>query len=207
MAQATLVYVLTGILKLLHPYMPFITEEIYQSLPHSAESIMIDSYPTVDEIPLFDEESADFDRIIEAISAIRARRAEMNVPPSRKAKLYISTPHKNTFKNAEPFFMKLASASGVELVESYADDGAVSIVTDSATIYIPMADMVDLEKEKARLTAELAKIHAEIARAESKLSNEGFVAKAPAAVVEAEREKLAKLKATASALEARLASM
>ena len=206
-AQATLVYVLTGILKLLHPYMPFITEEIYQSLPHAAESIMIDSYPTVEEIPDFDAEAKDFDRIIDAIRGIRGRRAEMNVPPSRKAKLFIKTAFAESFLAATPFFQKLASASEVEIVENFEDEGAVSIVTDAATIYIPMADMVDLEKEKARLTAELTKTQSEIARAESKLSNEGFVAKAPAAVVESERSKLEKLKITAQALADALAKM
>ena len=206
-AQATLVYVLTGILKLLHPYMPFITEEIYQSLPHAAESIMIDSYPTVDEIPDFDAEAKDFDRIIDAIRGIRGRRAEMNVPPSRKAKLFVKTAFAESFLAATPFFQKLASASEVEIVENFEDEGAVSIVTDAATIYIPMADMVDLEKEKSRLTAELTKTQSEIARAESKLSNEGFVAKAPAAVVESERSKLEKLKITAQALADALAKM
>ena len=206
-AQATLVYVLTGILKLLHPYMPFITEEIYQSLPHAAESIMIDSYPTVEELPDFATEAADFDRIIDAIRAIRGRRAEMNVPPSRKAKLFVKTEFAQSFLDAAPFFQKLASASEVEIVSSYEDEGAVSIVTDAATIYIPMADMVDMEKEKARLSAELAKMESEIARAESKLGNEGFVAKAPAAVVEAERSKLEKLKVTKEALQAALAKM
>ena len=206
-AQATLVYVLTGILKLLHPYMPFITEEIYQSLPHAAESIMIDSYPTVEELPDFATEAADFDRIIDAIRAIRGRRAEMNVPPSRKAKLFVKTEFAQSFLDATPFFQKLASASEVEIVSSYEDEGAVSIVTDAATIYIPMADMVDMEKEKARLSAELAKMESEIARAESKLGNEGFVAKAPAAVVEAERSKLEKLKVTKEALQAALAKM
>jgi len=206
-AQATLVYVLTGILKLLHPYMPFITEEIYQSLPHAAESIMIDSYPTVEEIPDFSAEAKDFDRIIDAIRGIRGRRAEMNVPPSRKAKLFVKTAFGDSFLAATPFFQKLASASEVEIVDGYEDEGAVSIVTDAATIYIPMADMVDLEKEKARLTAELTKTQSEIARAEAKLGNQGFVAKAPAAVVEAERSKLEKLKVTAKALEDALAKM
>ena len=206
-AQATLVYVLTGILKLLHPYMPFITEEIYQSLPHEAESIMIDSYPTVEEIPDFSAEAKDFDRIIDAIRGIRGRRAEMNVPPSRKAKLFVKTAFGDSFLAATPFFQKLASASEVEIVDGYEDEGAVSIVTDAATIYIPMADMVDLEKEKARLTAELNKTQSEIARAEAKLGNQGFVAKAPAAVVEAERSKLEKLKVTAKALADALAKM
>ena len=168
---------------------------------------MIDSYPNVEEIPDFSAEAKDFDRIIDAIRGIRGRRAEMNVPPSRKAKLFIKTAFGDSFLAATPFFQKLASASEVEIVDGYEDEGAVSIVTDAATIYIPMADMVDLEKEKARLTAELTKTQSEIARAEAKLGNQGFVAKAPAAVVEAERSKLEKLKVTAKALEDALAKM
>ena len=206
-AQATLLYVLTSILKLLHPFIPFITEEIYQSLPHAKDSIMIDDYPSADSIPSFADDATHFDRIITAIGAIRARRAEMNVPPSRKAKLFVKTEYKDIFLAATPFFAKLASASEVSVVDQYEDDGAVSVVTDSATIYIPMADMVDMEKEKARLSAELAKAQSEIARAESKLANPGFVAKAPAAVVEAERQKLEKMKLTAEALAETLKKM
>ena len=206
-AQAMLTYVLTGILKLLHPYMPFITEEIYQSLPHTDESIMISAFPDAAEVPDTSAEGRDFDRVIAAIAAIRARRAEMNVPPSRKAKVILCTDFPASFEGAAPFFAKLASASETVLAKSYDSDDAVSIVTDAATIYIPMSEMIDTEKERARLAAELKKTNEGIARTEGKLGNEGFVSKAPAAVVEAERERLTKLRATAEALEAAIAKL
>ncbi len=191
-AKRTLVYVLTGILKLLHPYMPFITEEIYQALPHSDESIMISKYPEYDEKLIYSAECEDVERIITCITAIRTRRAEMNVPPSKKAKLYAVTKYESTFKNAEKILLKLASASELELVSEYNSDDAVMIATDSASLYIPLAEVIDFEKERARLTSEMAKNEGEIERIEKKLSNEGFVAKAPAAVIEGERAKLKK---------------
>ena len=199
-AQNVLVTVLTGVLKLLHPFMPFITEEIYQSLPHTAESIMIDAYPTPDAALDFADEATRMERVIAVIRAIRARRNEMNVPPSRRANVYIATRYTDSFgKEAEPFFMRLCSAASLSVAEAFdhaeiSADNAVQIVTDSATVYLPLADIIDVEKEKARLTAELQKLDGDIARTESKLANESFVAKAPAAVVEGERAKLAKLR-------------
>ena len=199
-AQNVLTYVLVGTLKLLHPFMPFITEEIYGSLPHEAESIMIDTYPEVDAALDFSEAATHMERVIAAIRAIRARRNEMNVVPSRKAKVYIATKYAESFgKETEPFFQRLASASELEVAEQFdatviSADNAVQIVTDAATILLPLSDIIDTEKERARLTAELAKLDADIDRAEKKLSNEGFVAKAPAAVVEGERAKLQKLR-------------
>ena len=200
-------YVLTGTLKLLHPYMPFITEEIYQALPHEDESIMISAYPVYDEALSFPAEEADMNRIIDAIRAIRARRAEMNVQASRKTKLYLVTKMPEVFRAAEDFFCKLAFASELFFPESYTEEGAVSIVTDAVTIYIPLADMIDFEKEKARLTKELEKTAGEIARLSGKLSNAGFLAKAPEAVVAMEKEKLAKYEATKASLEAELAKL
>ena len=196
-AQNVIAFVLDGILKLLHPFMPFITEEIYQSLPHDNESIMIAEYPVVNSSFDFAEDAAHMERVIAAIRAIRARRNEMNVPPSRKAKIFIATKYQSSFEGSEAFFKRLASASELAIAESFdaaalSTDDAVQIVTDSATVYLPMADLIDLEKEKARLTAELAKLDGEIERANKKLSNESFTAKAPAAVVEGERAKLAK---------------
>ena len=191
-AKRTLVYVLTGILKLLHPYMPFITEEIYQALPHSDESIMISSYPTYNASLVFPAEEEDVERIITAITAIRARRAEMNVPPSKKAKLYVVTKYQDTFKKAEKILEKLASASEVILTDGYESDDAVSIATDAGSLYIPLSEVIDFDKERARLTAEQKKNDQEIERIEKKLSNEGFVAKAPAQVIEGERAKLRK---------------
>ncbi|MBQ8345354.1 MAG: valine--tRNA ligase [Clostridia bacterium] len=194
-AQQVLAHVLTGILKLLHPFMPFITEEIYQALPHDSESIMIASYPAYDASLVYEQDAECMNRVIGAIKAIRARRNEMNVPPSRKAKVYIATRYTDAFhEGSAVFFHRLASASEVQIGESFdftADD-AVQIITDSATVFLPLSDIIDMEKEKARLAAEDKRLTGEIERLEKKLSNEGFVAKAPAAVVEGERSKLSK---------------
>ena len=192
--QNVIGYVLKGILKLLHPFMPFITEEIYQTLPHTCESIMISEYPVYDDALDFATESEKMARVIDAIRAIRTRRNEMNVPPSRKAKVYIETKYSDSFNSSTAeFFKRLASASDVEVCESLdgkltADD-AVQIITHSATIMLPLSDIIDTEKEKARLNAEMAKLISEIERIDKKLANEGFVAKAPAAVVDGEKAK------------------
>ena len=194
-SQNVIVYVLENILKLLHPFMPFITEEIYQSLPHheNSESIMISTYPVSKNEYNFDTELEIMERVIETIKAVRARRTEMNVPPSKKAKLFVMTRYTDSFNESTfEFFKKLASASEVELVTEYEGENAVQIITHAATIYIPMAEMVDTEKEKARLNGELAKVNMEIERLEKKLSNAEFVSKAPAKVVEGERAKLEK---------------
>ena len=191
-AKRTLVKVLSGILGLLHPYMPFITEEIYQAIPHTSESIMISEYPTYNEALVYTEAEEDVERIIACITAIRTRRAEMNVPPSKKAKLYVVTKYEDTFKNASKILEKLASASEVILTEGYESDDAVMIATDAGRLYIPLAEVIDFEKERARLTAEMKKNDGEIERIEKKLANEGFVAKAPAAVIEGEKAKLKK---------------
>ncbi len=199
--QNVLAYVLIGTLKLLHPFMPFITEEIYQSLPHEAgdpESIMISSYPEYSETCCFEQESEQFSRVIDAIKAIRTRRSEMNVPPSRKSKVFIQTKYKSSFSdNCYPFFMSLASASQVMVADEFSPDevsadNAVQIITDSASIYLPLADIIDFEKEKARLETEKKKLLSEIDRLEKKLQNQGFVSKAPASVVQGEKAKLAR---------------
>ena len=212
-AQKVITHVLTGILKLLHPFMPFITEEIYQSLPHDCESIMISEYPTECEALRFADDAEKMERIIDAITAIRARRADMNVVPSRKAKVYIATKYDDSF-NADTaiFFKKLASASDVEIAESFdasviSADDAVQIVTDSAMIFLPLSDIIDTEKERARLMGELSKLEENAQRIEKKLANEGFVAKAPAAVVEGERAKLAKLNENIDGVKAALAKL
>ena len=196
-AQNVIAYVLVGTLKLLHPFMPFITEEIYQALPHTDESIMISSYPEYDEKLEFGADAESMAKIIAAIKAIRARRNEMNVVPSRKAKVYIATKHTDSFnEHTAVFFERLASASEVEVADSFDGiieaDNSIQIITDSATIFLPLSDLVDTEKERARLETEQKKLIGEIERLEKKLSNEGFVAKAPAAVVDAERAKLEK---------------
>ena len=198
-SQNVIVYVLENTLKLLHPFMPFITEEIYLSLPHheDSESIMISTYPQVNEEYEFGKDAEVMERVIEAIRAIRARRTEMNVPPSRKAKLFITTKYKDSFnEETAEFFKKLASASEVEVTEEFAGENAVQIITHAATIYIPMAEMVDTEKEKARLNGELVKVQGEIDRLVKKLSNAEFVNKAPQKVVEGEKAKLEKYENT-----------
>ena len=214
--QQVITYVLNGILKLLHPFMPFITEEIFSSLPHlpgDAESIMISRYPTGRSDLEFPVEAGEMERVLELIRAIRNRRAEMNIAPSRKAAVFIETRYVDAFNSATaPFFARLASASGIEVAESFpADrvsaDTCVEVVTPAATAYLPLSDLVDYEKERARLTAEIAKVSAEVERLDRKLSNQGFVAKAPAAVVDAERAKLAAAREKLTATEAALAKL
>ncbi len=195
--QKVLVYVLSNALKLLHPFMPFITEEIWQTLPHDGESIMIADYPAYTDALAFPEDEKKMEAIIAAIRAIRVRRNEMNVPPSKKAKLYFVTENTDIFNpSVSSHFEKLASASACDYTSGYEGDDAVQIVTDKTTVYIPLADMIDFEKELARLKGEKTKVEGEIARLEKKLSNEGFVAKAPAAVVDGERQKLAAYRET-----------
>ena len=206
-AKRVLVYVLTGILKLLHPYMPFITEEIYQALPHTSESIMISDFPTYNEALTFTAEETDVERIVDCITQIRARRAEMNVPPSKKAKLYVVTKYEDTFRSASKILEKLASASEVIITDKYESDDAVTVATAAGSLYIPLAEVIDFEKEKARLTAEMKKNDGEIERLEKKLSNEGFIAKAPKAVVDIERQKLEKYLETRAQLTSALAKL
>ncbi len=193
-AQNVLAFVLRETLKLLHPFMPFITEEIYQGLPGEEGSIMVKDFPEYREDFVFPEESESLARVIDAIRAIRTRRNEMNVPPSRKAKVVVETRFPASFADAGAFFERLASASSLEVVTEYAEEGdqAVRIVTDAATVHIPLADIIDFEAERKRLAADLEKVDGEIARAEGKLANESFVSRAPEKVVNAEREKLAK---------------
>ena len=143
--------------------MPFITEEIYQSLPHECDSIMIDSYPEYNEALSFFADAEKMTKIIDAITAIRARRSEMNVPPSKKAKVFIETRYGDIFGAAsEAFFVRLASASEICVAEKFngevSADNSVQIITDAATIYLPLSDIIDFEKEKARLEGEKAKM-------------------------------------------------
>ncbi len=202
--KRVLLYVLTSVIKLLHPYMPFITEEIYQALPHTDESIMISSYPVYNESMSYPECEDSVNRIIGCIVAVRARRAEMNVPPSKRAKMFVVTKYADTFRATEKILMKLASASELSIVDSYDKDDAVMIATDTGSIYIPLSDVIDFEKERVRLSGELTKCEGEIARLEKKLSNEGFVSKAPEAVIAGERAKLKKYKETYESIVAAL---
>jgi valyl-tRNA synthetase len=196
-AQKVLLYVLTEILKLLHPFMPFITEEIWQALPHEGEVLMTQSYPVCSEALAFPEDEARFESIMSAIKAIRARRSEMNVPPSRKARLIIATDRPEVFETGRVYLSKLAYASELEISRNAPEDldGLVAVVTDGAKLYMPLAELVDLEKERERIRKEIEKAQGDLARAESKLANEKFTAKAPENVVNAEREKAAKAKA------------
>ena len=192
-AQQVITYVLSNTLKLLHPFMPYISEEIWQTLNISDKPVIIADWPEYDEKLDFAAEAENMDKVIDAIGAIRLRRAEMNVPPSKKAKLIIVSDYKDSF-NADTtvFFEKLAYASEVILADGCDDETAVSIVTDSAKLFIPMAEIIDIEKEKARLEKERQTALSEIDRVNKKLSNESFVAKAPAAVIDGEKAKLAK---------------
>ncbi|BDF71956.1 valine--tRNA ligase [Oscillospiraceae bacterium] len=210
-AQQVLCYVLTQTLKLLHPFMPFITEEIWQALPHEGDFLMLQQWPEYCAGLDFPEEEKAMELIMDAIRAIRTRRAEMNVPPSRKAALTISTVEEGIFRQGVPFLKRLAYAGEVEVTgasDAAADEaGTVSIVTHAARISMPLADLVDLEKERARIEKELGKNRAELAKLSAKLGNPGFVNKAPASVVEAEREREAKLSALIAKLEGQLAGM
>ena len=193
-ARDMLVYIMSNTLKLLHPFMPFITEEIWQTLPHNGESIMISDWPVYKEEFDFSVEEQEMDRIMEAVRAIRNRRAEMNVPPSKKAKYFIATAYKDTFEKAGIFMQRLASCSEAEVGDSFEIDGAVCIVTADAKIYIPLGELVDFEQEIARLNKEKEKVLKDLEFIDKKLNNENFVAKAPKAVVDGQREAAQKLR-------------
>ena len=195
-AQYVLTYVLSNTMKLLHPFMPFITEEIWQHLPHEGESIMISDWPVYDEKLKFAEAEESMELIMQAISAIRNRRAEMNVPPSKKAKVIIVTDKTDVFSKGTAFFEKLASASEavVQTDKTGISENAVNVVVPSAEVYLPLDELVDKTKELERLNAEKKKLEGEIKRVEGKLNNQGFVAKAPAKVVEEEKAKGEKYK-------------
>ncbi len=190
-AQSVLSFVLVGALKLLHPFMPFITEEIFSNLPTGEESIMISKWPEFDTSLSFEEEEKRMQTIMNAIRSVRNIRAQMNVIPSKKAKLIIVTPDSKIFEGTEIFFEKLASASETVVTTdaSLAGENAVNVVVEGATIYIPLDELVDRAKEIERLEKELKTLEAEIKRVEGKLSNAGFIAKAPESVVAEERAK------------------
>ena len=193
-AKAVLVYVLTDILKLLHPFMPFITEEIYQAIPHDTESIMISKWPEYDPTLCFADEEAQMEKIMDAIRAIRNRRAEMNIPPSKKSKVYVETAFSDVFAVGSEFIKRLAYASDVEIADAFGDLGnTVTIVTNDAKIYIPLGDLVDFEAEAKRLQKELAAAEEKLAFINKKLDNPGFVNKAPEKVVQQNRDEAAKL--------------
>jgi len=189
--QNVLVYVMSNVLKLLHPFMPFITEEIYSYLPVGDKSIMVSDWCKYNADLNFKAEVANLEKIKGAIKAIRNIRAEMNVPPSRRAKLVIVTDEIDIFTNGQAFFTKLAGAGEFVVTNNNLaiPKNAISVVVDGAEIYMPQGDLIDKEKEIARLNTEKAKLEQEIKRVEGKLKNEGFIAKAPESVVEEEKQK------------------
>jgi valyl-tRNA synthetase len=210
-AQNVLLYVMEGFLKLLHPFMPFITEEIWQSMPHvsrsSNESVMISAWPEYNEELNFTKEEEEFGKVIELIGAIRARRAEMNVPPSKRVSLKIETSETELFKSCGVFFEKLAGCVSLEVCGKIdAGEDCVTIVTPHARAFLPMGELVDKEKEIERLTKELEKARNDIEFISKKLSNEGFVTKAPAAQVENEKAKLAKAQEKLAGIEKSLSA-
>ena len=206
-ARQVLLYVLDQILRLLHPFMPYITEEIWQTIPHEGETVMLAKYPEYNAELDYPEASDEMKKIMDAIRAIRNRRAEMNVPPSRKAKVYVATKFVDTFRDGTQFIQKLASASEVEVAESFEIEGAVNIVTADAKIYIPMDELVDREKELARLNKELEQVKKRLAQSEGKLNNQGFVAKAPEAVIEKVKGQAAKEREQIALIEAAIAAL
>ena len=193
-ALQVLVYVLDQTLRLLHPFMPYITEEIWQSLPHEGKALIVAKWPVTSEALSFKEEEAHMESVMNAIRAIRNRRAEMNVPPSKKATLYVLTSKPQIFTEGEGFIQRLAYADRVELLESEPTnlDGMVTCATADAKLFIPMGQLVDIAKELERITKELDKARKNLASIQGKLSNEKFTARAPEAVVNAEREKAKK---------------
>ncbi len=192
-ARSVLVYVFTNTLKLLHPFMPFITEEVWQALPHGKEpSIMVSSWPKYcDELNFADKET-EFEKIMAVIKAIRNRRAEMNVPPSKKAKVCIATADKDTFTSGAAYICRLAYASEVETGDTFDSSGAVRVITDNATVYMPMKELVDVSAEIERLRKDLKKAEEDKYFFEKKLNNPNFVAKAPAQLVEQQKAGLSK---------------
>ena len=207
--QKVLCYVLSGAMQLLHPFMPFITETIWQALPHEGPSVMVSAWPEYKDELHFAAEEAQMESLMDAVRAIRNRRAEMNVPPSKKAKVLILTEKKDTFSAGAGFFPKLAYASEIELIDAVPADAAkmASVVTGDAQIYMPMGDLIDFEAERARLGKEKSKVEADIDFVMKKLNNPKFVDKAPEKVVAAEREKAEKLREHLAKLEESIAAL
>ena len=208
-AQKVLCYVLSGTMQLLHPFMPFITETIWQALPHDGPSVMVSKWPEYREELHFAKEAEQVETMMDTIRAIRTRRAEMNVPPSKRAQVILLTNEREAYEAGTLFFGKLAYASEIEFVDKTPEnaDSMVSVVTKGATVYMPMGELIDFEKERARLEKEKAKVQKDIDFVMKKLNNPGFVAKAPEAVVAQEREKVAKYQELMDKLNASLAAL
>ncbi len=209
-AEQVLCYVLIEMLKLLHPFMPFITEEIWQALPHQGDFLMLSSFPVQRSDLFFPEEAEAMEAIMEAISAVRTRRGELKVPPSKKALLTIVTEKERIFQQGVPFFLKLASASEVVILssaDSLQQEGMVTAITPTASIYIPLSELVDLTKEKERIEKELRKNKDELVKLLTKLENPGFTNKAPAKIIETEKARAADLETVINKLQTQLEAM
>jgi valyl-tRNA synthetase len=207
-AQGTLVYVLGGVMKLLHPFMPFITDEIYRSLPGTRGSIMLSDWPVASDMPAFPEDAEKMEGIMEAIRAIRNLRAEMKVRHGTRARLMLRPREgwHSTLQGSAELFIRLAGASSVEFLSSESEslEKSASAICRACDLFIPLGDLIDIGKELSRLAKERESALAEIARSESKLTNEGFLQKAPARLVEDEREKLAARRAALESLDNRI---
>ncbi len=208
-AENVLCYVLLRVLELMHPFMPFITEEIWQALPHEGDFLITANWPQYDEKFAFPEAEADMECVKDAITAVRARRNEMNVPPSKKAQMIIVTDRGATYEVGSHFIMRLAYASEVTVTNEAPADltGMVAVATHDATIYLPLAELVDIAAELDRIAKERAKAEDNLRRIEAKLSNESFTSRAPEAVVNAEREKADKARALIAKLDESAAAM
>jgi valyl-tRNA synthetase len=208
-ARKVLVYVLDQALKLLHPFMPFVTEKLYQALPGSAETIMTQDWPVYSEAFRSEKEEADFEKIVALIKAVRTVRTDMNVHPTKRTHFIIETATPDAFASGIAFLEKFAFATEVTLVDKFEGDtnGMVQVITETARAFMPLMELIDRDKELARLNKEKARIEGEIARAQGKLNNAGFVAKAPAHLIEAEKEKLANNHKVLESLTERIAEM
>ena len=208
-AQYVLLYVLTDILKLLHPFMPFITEELYSAIPHEGDRLIVATYPEYDPALSFPADEADFESIMTAVKAVRSRRSEMNVPASKRPQLIIATDRPEVFEKGRVYLSNLAYAGSVEVLCDVPSDtsGMVSVVTEGAKMFMPMAELVDLAAERARIERELEKAKKDVAGQQAKLANENFVSRAPERVVTAEREKLTKAQALCANLEESLKNL
>ena len=210
-AQRVLTYILSRTMQLLHPFMPYITEEIWQALPHdeSIPSIMVSKWPEYDPALDFTSDENDMEKIMSVIRAIRNRRAELNVAPSKLAHLTIQSHEPELYRKGEAYIRRLAYASGLNIItDAPADtEGLVVIVTNAATLYLPLAELVDLAAEKARLQKELKKAEGQLAAVEGKLSNPGFTAKAPENIIAQEKERAEKNRALVAKLRESLARL
>ena len=208
-AENVLCYVLLRIMELLHPFMPFITEEIWQALPHEGDYLITAKWPEYQDALHFPEAEAAMEAVKDAISAIRARRAEMNVPPSRKAQVVIVAAQPENYQMGAHFITRMAYASELTVQTAAPADltGMVTVATHDATIYMPMAELVDIAKELARIAAERKKAEENLQRIEAKLANESFTSRAPENVVNAEREKAEKARALIAKLDESAAAM